>query len=283
MELNQELKDMYEKLKDISVNDLGGFIDTSNSSFQSLNSSIGDTLSSVSIGDSWDDDIKLELNNVTYNGINNIIASCSEVITNVCTPLGTKVPNLVTELSNYLKEYENYETALENRGKVNIGSEPVLGDYDSEESYRTAHSLWSSRNSQYDGYTSAMTIAERNASRYEKNALQDITAIKELLSDERCKDELDITVPIGSAYLPEVTRMGKFMNSSGINRSIVILGIEPQSYVRKEYLDKGDAEGARHVSGGVGRAVGCLGEKHFGLCRVGECREQHQHLSFDLP
>ena len=178
MKYNAELKKVYDEIKSISSGSFSGFVSGSETAFATLTSSLQNALDSLNIGDTWDDDVKVEINNATCTGINEIINACSTAVTNSVVPAAAKVDSLISTLETYIETVDAYNSALELRDKITVGSEPVRSKYLDDTSYNNAHSAWSARKTNYDAYTQLMDNEESNATKYEGLCKTKINEIK---------------------------------------------------------------------------------------------------------
>ena len=62
MEYNQALKDVYENIKTIDSGSFTSFVSESQAAFTTLKTGLTNALDSLNIGDTWDDDVKVEIN-----------------------------------------------------------------------------------------------------------------------------------------------------------------------------------------------------------------------------
>ena len=183
MEYNAELKKIYDEIKSINSGSFSSFASESQAAFSSLTSSLSNALDSLNIGDTWDDDVKLEINGTTYTGIQSIVNSCEAAVNNSVVPAGAKVDALISTLKSYIDSVDSYNSALEQRDKIDVGTEPSRSSYMDDASYNRAHSSWSTRKNNYDAYTQMMDNQERNAKKYETSAQAKIAEIKGLFGD----------------------------------------------------------------------------------------------------
>ncbi len=203
MEYNQALKDVYDNIKTIDSGSFTSFVSESQAAFTTLKTGLTNALDSLNIGDTWDDDVKVEINSTTYTGLDSIINSCEAAINNSVVPAAAKVNALIQTLKSYIESVDSYNAALEERDKIDVGTEPQSENYIDETSYNNAHSAWSARKNNYDAYTQLMTNQESNASKYETMCNTKINEIKGLFGDAEAAASAAANAESGGGLTPK--------------------------------------------------------------------------------
>ena len=95
---NESLVAIYAVIKDCDTSAATTIAERSNLSYDNLKSGIDTVIDDFGIGDTWDDDIELELNGTAKTGIDDMILSCKSPADQIIISAGTNLAKLILHI-----------------------------------------------------------------------------------------------------------------------------------------------------------------------------------------
>lgn len=177
---NESLVAIYAVIKDCDTSVAATIAERSNLSFDNLKSGIDTVIDDFGIGDTWDDDIELELNGTAKTGIDDMILSCKSPADQIITSAGTNLEKLITLLKSYDEKVDEYNINVDEYN--NLGERPKRYIYDEEtgeSKYNSKYTIWVNDESRLSGTLN--TLNEEIMS-YETSSNEAINLLKNLLT-----------------------------------------------------------------------------------------------------
>lgn len=177
---NESLVAIYAVIKDCDTSAATTIAERSNLSYDNLKSGIDTVIDDFGIGDTWDDDIELELNGTAKTGIDDMILSCKSPADQIIISAGTNLAKLITLLKSYDEKVDEHNRTVDEYNKLGDCPEEYIYDKETgEEHYNSNYTIWVNDESRLSGILN--TLNEEIIS-YETSSNEAINLLKNLLT-----------------------------------------------------------------------------------------------------
>ena len=191
MEYDSFLKNKEEKLKGASNSDFTDFINNSSNVYTELDGALTSLNTSLEDPNLWNDDVKESFGS-NMETITQSITAGKTFCESVATPVSTKIDPLNESLKSYIEAVDDYNTLETEYKNINVGSEPVKGENQTDAEFKRVHDAWASKNSSKESKKNEMNTKATEVTTTMLSCYSQINAINATLGSTA-----DAAVPEG--------------------------------------------------------------------------------------